>query len=140
MSSEALRSMRWSIVFSNPIRALPTLAADLRAMLDEHQALHASRFLEQPVLEPQVPSLAGQIVGAYRLLSLMGHGGSGSVWLAERADGRFKGRAAVKLLNISLIGRDGEERFRREGTILARLRHPHIAQLIDAGNDRVVVW
>ena len=45
--------------------------------------------------------------------------GSGSVWLAERCDGRFEGRAAVKLLNIALIERAGEERFRREGTILA---------------------
>ena len=57
----------------------------------------------------------------------------GSVWLAERCDGRFEGRAAVKLLNIALMGRAGEERFRREGNILARLTHPHIAHLIDAG-------
>ena len=55
------------------------------------------------------------------------------MWLAERCDGRFKGRAAVKLLNIALIGRAGEERFSREGTFLARLRHPGIAHLIDAG-------
>src|SRR4030095_12509997 len=57
----------------------------------------------------------------------------GSVWLAKRSDGRFEGRAAVKLLNASLVGRAGEERFRREGSILARLAHPHIARLIDAG-------
>ena len=57
----------------------------------------------------------------------------GSVWLAERCDGRFEGRAAVKLLNLALVGRAGEERFRREGNILARLTHPHIAHLVDAG-------
>ena len=57
----------------------------------------------------------------------------GSVWLAARSDGRFEGKAAVKLLNAALVGRAGEERFRREGTILARLTHPHIARLIDAG-------
>ena len=57
----------------------------------------------------------------------------GSVWLAERCDGRFEGRAAVKLLNIAVMGRAGEERFRREGNILARLTHPNIARLIDAG-------
>jgi serine/threonine-protein kinase len=51
----------------------------------------------------------------------------GSVWLAERCDGRFEGRAAVKLLNFALMGRTGEERFRREGTILARVTHNHIA-------------
>ena len=57
----------------------------------------------------------------------------GSVWLAQRSDGRFEGRVAVKLLNASLVGRAGGERFRREGSILARLVHPHIARLLDAG-------
>jgi serine/threonine-protein kinase len=57
----------------------------------------------------------------------------GSVWLARRSDGLFEGAAAVKLLNASLVGRAGEERFRREGGILARLEHPHIAHLLDAG-------
>ncbi len=57
----------------------------------------------------------------------------GTVWLARRSDGRFEGFAAVKLLNASLVGREGEDRFRREGTILARLTHPSIARLIDAG-------
>ena len=60
----------------------------------------------------------------------------GSVWLAERCDGRFEGRAAIKLLNVALMGRAGEERFRREGDILARLTHPHIAHLVDAGVSR----
>ena len=55
----------------------------------------------------------------------------GTVWLAERSDGRFERRATVKFLSVALVGR-GEERFKREG-ILARLVHPHIAQLIDAG-------
>src|SRR6185436_13848143 len=43
------------------------------------------------------------------------------------------GKVAIKLLNAALVGRAGEERFRREGNILARLAHPHIARLIDAG-------
>src|SRR4029078_7670526 len=79
------------------------------------------------------PSLAGQVIGAYRLISPIGQGGTGSVWLAERCAVRCEGRAAVKLLNISLVGRAGEERFRREGNILARLTHPQIARLVDAG-------
>jgi serine/threonine protein kinase/tetratricopeptide (TPR) repeat protein len=113
------------------------LAVDLQALLAEHDRVHASRFLEQ--LAPLAAraeltqSLTGQAVGAYRLTSLIGQGGMGSVWLAERCDGRFEGHVAVKLLNIALMGRVGEERFRREGTILARLTHPHIARLIDAG-------
>jgi serine/threonine-protein kinase len=113
------------------------LAADLRTLLAEHEVVHQSRFLEGAVpLPPHTAltvSLAGQTLGAYRLISRIGQGGMGSVWLAERCDGRFEGRAAIKLLNIALVGRAGEERFRREGNILARLTHPHIAHLIDAG-------
>jgi serine/threonine protein kinase/tetratricopeptide (TPR) repeat protein len=113
-----------------------TLASELSAILSAHQTVHDSGFLERPVIDPRTAvtqSLAGQVVGSYRLVSHIGQGGSGSVWLAERSDGRFKGAAAVKLLNIALVGRAGEERFIREGTILARLRHPRIAHLIDAG-------
>jgi len=113
------------------------LAVDLQTLLAEHDLLHDSHFLEQALplttRTELTQSLEGQIVGAYRLVSLIGQGGMGSVWRAERCDGRFEGQAAVKLLNIALMGRAGEERFRREGNILARLTHPHIARLIDAG-------
>src|SRR5262245_50803804 len=57
----------------------------------------------------------------------------GSVWLAERSDGRFQRSVAVKFLNLALLGRSGEERFKREGRILALLVHPNIAELVDAG-------
>jgi len=113
------------------------LAGDLQKLLAEQHLIQESKFLEEPVSRAArpapAPSLAGHTIGAYRLLSPIGQGGMGSVWLAERCDGRFEGRVAVKLLNIALIGRAGEERFRREGTILARLTHPHIARLSDAG-------
>jgi serine/threonine-protein kinase len=109
------------------------LADDLEALLERHHALVEAGFLQGAGPPAPVPSLAGQAVGAYTLRSLIGQGGMGTVWLAERSDGRFQGRAAVKLLNASFVGRDGELRFRREGNILARLRHPHIAHLIDAG-------
>lgn len=109
------------------------LAAHLESLLAEHAALDRSGFLEQAApLRPPV-LLAGEALGAYRLLSPIGHGGMGSVWLAERCDGRFEGRAAIKLLNVALMGAAGEERFRREGHILAKLRHPNIAHLADAG-------
>jgi serine/threonine protein kinase/tetratricopeptide (TPR) repeat protein len=114
----------------------PALADDLRSILAGHKAVHDSGFLEGVVVDPRltfVPSLAGQVLGSYRLISPIGQGGSGNVWLAERCDGRFQGRAAVKLLNIALVERGGEARFKREGTILAGLRHPHIAHLVDAG-------
>jgi eukaryotic-like serine/threonine-protein kinase len=112
------------------------LAADLRALLAEHEKLDTSRFLEHAVPLPQhagLSALTGQTLGAYRLVSRIGQGGMGSVWLGERCDGRFEGRVAIKLLSLALMGRAGEERFRREGDILARLTHPHIAHLVDAG-------
>jgi serine/threonine-protein kinase len=84
-----------------------------------------------------LPGVAGQTLGAYTLLSQIGQGGMGSVWLAEQSDGRFERRVAVKLLNIALIGKSGEERFKREGRILALLVHPHIAELVDAGVSEV---
>ena len=114
--------------------AEPEIAADVEAMLAQHRVLSAEGFLDaRPLVEPPEPALAGVTVGAYRLVSAIGYGGMGSVWLAERSDGRFEGQAALKLLNAALVGRAGEARFRREGTIPARLTHPHIARLIDAG-------
>lgn len=109
------------------------LAAEIAALLEEHGAANRERFLEDSIPRPASTSLAGQTMGPYTLASLIGQGGMGNVWLARRSDGRFEGKAAVKLLNASLLGRAGEERFRREGNILSRLTHPHIARLLDAG-------
>ena len=109
------------------------LASELESLLADHEALERENFLGASPSAPEASSLAGQSIGAYTLISLIGQGGMGSVWLARRSDGRFEGRAAVKLLNASLVGRTGEERFQREGSILARLAHPHIARLLDAG-------
>ena len=103
-------------------------------MLAEHQVVHESRFLERAVArsarDARRRRWRARSSARTGCVSPIGQGGMGSVWLAERCDGRFEGRAAVKLLNIALIGRAGEERFRREGTILARLhasahRAPH---------------
>ena len=110
-------------------------AADVEALLLEHRQLNDEGFLDESMPSIDVP-LAGVTLGGYTLVSPIDQGGMGSVWLAERSDGRFQGRAAVKLLNASLLGREGEGRFRREGTVLARLTHPHIARLIDAGVSR----
>jgi WD40 repeat protein/serine/threonine protein kinase len=77
--------------------------------------------------------LAGKRVGPYRLLSLLGQGGMGSVWLAERADGLFARQVALKLVHPALVGRTVSERFAREREILASLSHPNIARLFDAG-------
>ncbi|HEU5336173.1 MAG TPA: protein kinase, partial [Terriglobales bacterium] len=111
----------------------PALAADLQNLLQKQHEAVKNNFLEEqmvPVLDAGVRT--GLAVGAYTLISPIGQGGMSTVWLAERSDGRFQRRVAVKFLSIALRGR-GEERFRREGSILGRLTHPHIAQLIDAG-------
>ena len=57
----------------------------------------------------------------------------GNVWLAERADGRFKRQVAIKFVHFAVTSPAMIERFKREGRILGQLRHPYIAELIDAG-------
>jgi eukaryotic-like serine/threonine-protein kinase len=116
-------------------RESPALAAALREVLADHERLLASPFLQLPldIEGGGQPSLAGYRIGAYTLERPIGAGGMGAVWLARRSDGRFEGAAAVKLLNLALGGSVGEERFRREGSLLARVAHPNIARLLDAG-------
>jgi serine/threonine-protein kinase len=112
----------------------PALAAQLGALLDEHRVLAQEGFLENGRFAlPNSTGLAGQTLGPYTLISQIGQGGMGSVWLARRSDGRFERQAAVKFVSIALAGRATEERFKREGSILGRLTHPHIADLLDAG-------
>src|ERR1700693_2537342 len=112
----------------------PGLAAQLAALLSEHRVLAQEGFLENRRFAlPNATGLAGQALGPYTLISQMGQGGMGSVWLARRSDGRFERQAAVKFVNIAHAGRALEERFKREGSILGRVTHPHISQLLDAG-------
>jgi serine/threonine-protein kinase len=110
----------------------PNLADDVRGLIDEHRVLSVEGFLERRPARPLAEARAGQRVGPYTLRSLIGSGGMGAVWLATRSDGRFERTVAVKFLNVALAGQ-GEERFRREGQLLALLSHPNVAQLIDAG-------
>jgi len=112
----------------------PDLARELEQLLHEHDLLREEDFLEKrSVPLPSSPGLAGQTLGVYTLLSPIGQGGMGTVWLAQRNDGRFERQVAVKFLNLALMGKAGLDRFKREGRILGRLAHPHIAELIDAG-------
>ena len=110
----------------------PRLAAELDALLAQQTIADREAFLEGGALQPDA-SLEGQIIGGYTLDRPIGHGGMGSVWLGHRSDGRYEGQVAVKFLNLALVARGGAERFQREGSFLARLAHPHIARLIDAG-------
>src|SRR5271170_5389527 len=112
----------------------PDVACRLEELLYEHRVLTTEGFLERrSAALPRASTPAGQMVGAYRLVSQIGQGGMSTVWLAERVDGRFERRVVVKFLNIALMGKVGEERFNREGRILGLLVHSNIAELIDAG-------
>jgi tRNA A-37 threonylcarbamoyl transferase component Bud32 len=85
--------------------------------------------------DPLGEPASGAMVGPYRLLSELGAGGMGTVWLAERADGTLKRKVALKLPRLAW-GRGLAERMARERDILASLEHPHIARLYDAGVDQ----
>src|SRR5262245_53806460 len=107
----------------------PSRAGALADLLREHRDLDREGFLStSPEWRPP-PTMAGRTVGAYTLVSPLGSGGMGTVWLGRRSDGQYAGEVAVKLLNLDLGGDRHIERFRREASILARLAHPHIAQL-----------
>ncbi|MCB1009407.1 MAG: tetratricopeptide repeat protein [Acidobacteria bacterium] len=82
---------------------------------------------------PGVDAEAGRRVGPYRLLSELGRGGMGVVYLAERADGAYEQQVALKLLPPALRSATLDQRLTRERQILARLEHPGIARLLDGG-------
>jgi eukaryotic-like serine/threonine-protein kinase len=111
----------------------PTVAAALREMMADRRNLEAQGFLETSLVKTPDQERVGAQVGAYTITSLIGRGGMGEVWLAQRSDGRFEGKFAVKFLETYSASPAALDRFRREGRLLARLAHPHIARLIDAG-------
>ena len=84
---------------------------------------------------PLTELAAGESIGPYRLLSELGAGGMGAVWLAERSDGQLKRKVALKLPRL-VWAKGLAERMARERDILASLEHPHIARLYDAGVDQ----
>ena len=112
----------------------PELAAALRDYLVLHDQAAAKGFLEGAAFAaPKDDSLIGTQIGPYTICALLGRGGMGQVWLAQRNDGRFEGRVAIKFLDSYSGSPTALERFRREGRLLARLTHVNIARLLDAG-------
>ncbi len=124
----------------------PTLAQRLRALIAADEVAEAS-FLDRPLGDLPVdafppgpapgpdPELApGTLVGAWRILEPIGLGGMGEVYLAERADGHFEQRVALKLIRRGMDSREIIRRFLTERQILARLDHPGIARLLDGGS------
>jgi eukaryotic-like serine/threonine-protein kinase len=88
-------------------------------------------FLETPPAPPETPRTR---VGPWQILREIGHGGMGTVYLGERADGPFKKRVAVKVVRRGMDTEAVLKRFRQERQILAGLEHPNIARLLDGGN------
>lgn len=78
-------------------------------------------------------ALVGQRFGVYTIVRELGYGGMGAVYLAERNDGKFEQKVALKLLRREMNTSALRNRFRQEREILASLEHPHIARLLDAG-------
>ncbi len=116
------------------------LASEVWSLLDSHVA--DPGFLEEPLarLGDEEPSATEEArIGPYRLVRALGRGGMGEVYLAEREGDDFRQTVAVKLIRRGLDSPEVLERFRQERRILARLRHPNIAGLLDGGttNDGV---
>ena len=109
----------------------PRLAAELRQLLALHATNCASGFMERSPLGDG--PLVGERIGAYTLERPLGRGGMGSVWLGRRSDGKYEGHVAIKLLDRRGLGTAAAEQIRHEASLLARLTHPNIARLFDAG-------
>jgi eukaryotic-like serine/threonine-protein kinase len=112
------------------------LHADLASLLRAHDVqfgpLDTDPVLSAIQTHDEFLGLGGSLVGPYRLVRLIGEGGMGSVWLAERADSVYQRAVALKLPHVaSRAGLD--ERMRRERDILAALEHPGIARMYDGG-------
>ena len=99
-------------------------------------------FLESPAIAflspaprgPRLPrALEGARVGPYRIVREIARGGMGAVYLAERADGQFEQRVALKVVKRGMDSDEIHRRFLAERQILARLEHPDIARLLDGG-------
>ena len=132
-----LPEKEWADYLAALDREDPSLATELRRLLRAKEDGRFAEFLDRgvshPLPEPTAAPLAGRLVWPYVIEAEIGRGGMGSVWRARRADGRFEGHVAIKLLHLAWLGRAGEQRFLLEGRLLARLDHPNVARLIDAG-------
>ncbi len=115
----------------------PPTRKEVEALLAFDSSTHAA--LRRDISEvaamalPQFEANALQC-GSYRLGALLGRGGMGAVYMAERVDGEVAQRVAVKLLHSGTDDPRLRQRFLSERQILATLSHPNIARLLDAGH------
>ena len=118
----------------------PALADRLARMLasadaDAPETRGFARRLSAALDADEAPAgaQAGDRLGPWHLVRKLGEGGMGEVWLASRVDGLYEAEVAIKLLRGDLSGPGLAARFARERALLARLAHPGIARLLDAG-------
>ncbi len=125
-------------------RELRRLAEDspgAHAILARMLAANASpSWLDRPAAEPGAAAphadpLVGARLGPWSIQALIGEGGMGRVYRADRDDGQYRQTVALKRLRAELLSPGLREAFLREREILARLSHPNICQLIDGGLD-----
>ena len=114
----------------------PELRAEVERLLAAHE--RSGRFIEAPVLtlsgQDREEPVEGRRIGPYRVVRELGRGGMGAVYLAERADGGFSQRVAIKLIKRGMDTDHVLARFRAERQILASLDHPNVARLLDGGS------
>lgn len=101
--------------------------------LDRPAAVLAAEMIVERAPRDWDREQIGRRVGAFVLDDLIGSGGMGTVYRAHRVDGRLNQTVAIKLVLSAHPGL--RDRFRKEQEIVAGLRHPNIAQLIDAGES-----
>ena len=116
-------------------RKEPELLEGVRELL--HWNENAGNFLKTPIATrfagPSARDLEIRRVGPYELVRELGRGGSSTVYLARRADDLFEKLVAIKLLNRLSHSEEDFRRFQREIQVLARLEHPYIVRLLEAG-------
>lgn len=117
------------------VEALLARVDDARVFLEAPPAAVAAAVIEEETRAADEESrrAEGRRIGAYRIVREIGRGGMARVFLAERADGEFRQRVALKLLRPGLDTEVDRARFRAERQILASLNHPNIARLFDGG-------
>src|SRR5437868_11147590 len=114
--------------------------AELREKVETYLSVSADNLeacadnLRDTVRNTVSPQRIGSRIGAYRIVSEIGRGGMGTVYLAARADGEFEKEVAIKVLKRGTDTDEIVRRFRSERQMLAKLEHPNIARLIDAGS------
>lgn len=109
------------------------LREEVEGLLSSLEAAESQGIFPSLLRMPPEPSLVDQKVGPYHVLSELGDGGMGVVYLAERADEQFQKRVALKVVKRGMDASHILNRFRQERQILAGLEHPHIARLLDGG-------